>query len=192
MRKNILFRFSQRTYLQTILLLKTIIFAAILLTGCEEIITEGGIEPTINFQEGTIEGVKTGDDTTTVIQKLGRPDWIGIGDLDGFTYNYENSKIPGITIIKVVFMNKSIETTSPDFRVISIWAQNSYDGKSIEGIGIGTKRIDVKYLLGTPKNTIDDLDVYEFSISSTKTKIISLYYGQDQRIQIIIISAKSN
>lgn len=169
-------------------IIQIIILITFLIFGCEESIVENEVTPRIDFQEGTIEGVKTDDDTTMVIQKLGKPDWIGLGDLDGFIYNYENKNQPRVAIIMVVFMNKSIGSTSSDFRVISIWIQNSYDGKSKEGIGIGVKRVDVNLLLGNPKTIFEDQDVYEFYLSRTKKNIITFYYNQEQKIKIIIVS----
>lgn len=171
------------------LIFKAVVIIIVLLYGCEDNSVQSEEDARINFQEGTIEGVKTGDDTTTVIQKLGMPDWVGIGDLDGFIYNYENQGQPGIAVIMVTFMNKSSDSSSPDYRVISIWAQNSYEGKSREGIGINTLRADVNTILGEPKTTSETTDVYEFSIQTTKINIITFIYDQDQKIRIIIISS---
>jgi len=52
-------------------IIRILAFAFALMGGCEELIQVGGIGPEINFQEGTIQGVRTGDDTSTVVQNLG-------------------------------------------------------------------------------------------------------------------------
>ncbi len=83
------------------LMFKTTIIILIVLYGCEDSSVQPEEQARINFQEGTIEGVKNGDDTTAVIQKLGRPDWIIIGDFDGFSFCYKDKFLPGKEMIIV-------------------------------------------------------------------------------------------
>ncbi|NWF88740.1 MAG: hypothetical protein HXY50_04670 [Ignavibacteriaceae bacterium] len=174
--------------------IKVLIVITALTAGCEEIITEGGIEPTINFQEGTIEGIKTGDDTTTVLQKLGRPDWIRSGDVDGFYYEYADRRQLTQEMISVFFMNRDYNHFPGDYRVAVINVLNNYDGKSKEGIRIGTLKYIVVKKLGNPDLVQPDYNYehYYFIRSDSLINVASFLYDENFKIKIISIFTRNN
>lgn len=146
----------------------------------------------INFQEGTIDGVKTGDDTTAVIKLLGKPDGIGMGDFDGFDYRYDDKNYPAKEVLIITFTNKTLNQHPGDYRVSSVDVLNSYTGKSKEGIGLGTSRSEVISKLGSPTTIIGDAEVYHLRQSGTKTNIINIYYETNKGIKQISLWSQTN
>lgn len=99
----------------------------------------------------SIEGVKIGDDSLTVINKLGIPDLVYDADLDGYVFAYSDESHSGFELYVTIIKNPQfIETTTA---VISIEANVPYKGKTKEGIKIGMYRDIVLNLLGAPLRT---------------------------------------
>lgn len=146
----------------------------------------------INFQEGTMDGVKTGDDTTAVIKLLGKPHWIGLGDFDGFDFNYENKQKPGIEILTIQFLNVKKNQHPGDYRVAYIIVENSYTGKSKEGIGIGTNKVDVLKAIGSPVAIYDFGENYRFTRSDKTINNVLISYDNNQKIERISIAIITN
>lgn len=92
----------------------------------------------------SIDDVKLGDDSQTVINKLGDPDEIQYGDFAGFLYEYLNQDKTERRLM-IVFSESS--------KVTSITVYKVYDGKTKDGIGIGVHRDSVSNLLGAPSST---------------------------------------
>lgn len=191
-KKNLLYQIFGFIQHKTFTLFMMLFFIAIL-GGCEELIVVNGTEPTINFQEGTIEGVKTGDDTTTVIQKLGKPDWIGLGDFDGFSFCYQDKLQHGVAMIVVNFFNKISELNPGDYRVYSVSVSNNYDGKSEEGIGIGTLKFEVLKKLGSPDLVEPDYNFEQYYIlrPDQRINVVSFQYNDDSTIKSIGIETRN-
>lgn len=92
---------------------------------------------------GSIDGIKIGDDTLSVIQKLGRPDYFADLDLDAFVWGY---KVDNTGSLEIGFV-KNYPITSI-YSVFQLDARQGYEGKTIEGIGIGSSRDFVRSKLG--------------------------------------------
>ncbi|OGU29976.1 MAG: hypothetical protein A2057_03020 [Ignavibacteria bacterium GWA2_35_9] len=90
----------------------------------------------------SIDDVKLGDDSLTVIISFGEPDEIWVGDFDGYFYEYLNQD--KTLKLRISFMPSS----DPKVTVITIC--KGYDGKTKDGIGVGIHRDSVLKLLGTP------------------------------------------
>lgn len=162
----------------------------LLILSCKDNPTENVEEPRIILGE-SIEGIHIGDDTTTVIKKLGRPDWIGLGDFDGFTYDYDNKKYPGVPNLTITFYNKIYGLIPAEYFVTGITAHSVYTGKSKEGIGIGTKREFVRKILGEPKriSTDDAWEAYFFTnVNSAYDIIFVFYYDSFKQVDSIVMS----
>ena len=175
-------------------ILNLLVIAMVILVSCKDSIVENEDKNVgrINFHEGTIDGVKTGDDTTAVIKLLGKPHWIGLGDFDGFDFNYEDKQKPGMEIIRVTFFNATLNQHPGDYRVTDISVLNSYSGKSKEGIGLGTTRSEVISKLGLPITIIGDAEVYRLRQNETKTNVINIYYETNKRIKQISLWSQTN
>lgn len=159
----------------------------LLILSCKDNPIENVEEPRIILGE-SIEGIHIGNDTTAVIKKLGRPDWIGLGDFDGFTYDYDNKKYPGVPNLTITFYNKIYGLIPAEYFVSGITAHSVYTGKSKEGIGIGTKKEFVKRILGEPEyiGANDDWATYRFTRSNTLYDISFMFY-YDSLMQVKII-----
>lgn len=171
---------------------KAAIVVILVIFGCKDSIVENEELARISFQDGTIEGIKTDDDTTTVLKKLGKPAWVGLGDFDGFQFLYENKNQPGIEILIVTFFNRIYGLTPPDFRVTGVTVLNSYDGKSKEGLGIRTSRSEVISKLGNPVLIYDYGEFYYFARTDKKNNVVSFSYDENQKVKSISIDTRTN
>ena len=133
----------------------------------------------------SIDGVKMGDDSLTVIDKLGVPDTIYFADLDGYVFAYLDKNMHTFQLFIVLF-----PTSKP--AVISIEATRAYEGKTKEGVEIGMYRNDALKLLGTPfftdpgpPSTVDFYyttdplpgyykSIFSFTYDDTDEKLISI------------------
>jgi hypothetical protein len=89
--------------------------------------------------EKSIDNVEIGDDSTTVIVKLGEPDEIALGDYAGYLLIYTRGTHNGITV--TLHSEKGVQGVS---------ARSPYNGFTETGIGIGTPRETVVQALGDP------------------------------------------
>ncbi len=124
-------------------LVATAMFTLALLCGC------GLIDPADDARiivAESIDDVRLGDDTTAVIRKLGRPDYIGLGDFAGVIYDYTTGAHAGMSV--------SIWYVTPK-GARSIGVSAPYTGTTRSGIGIGTTRSRVIEVLGVPYSTKD-------------------------------------
>jgi hypothetical protein len=94
----------------------------------------------------SIDDVKEGDDSLTVINKLGEPNYISPGDLDAYIFNYYDESIGRDLAITLY------PTSAP--KVVVIEADGIYSGKTKEGVNIGMHRDEALKLLGMPFYTI--------------------------------------
>lgn len=125
--------------------------------GCNLLSNEGQGEQQARIIFGkSIDGVEIGDSADQVIDKLGEPSYIGIGDFIGeiYTYQARNS----------IMMEVSIsEDTSLGLGVIHFIVYAPYTGKTENSVGIGTDRSEALKALGQPDYIDNKLyDVYLF------------------------------
>ncbi len=99
----------------------------------------------------SIDGVKAGDDSLTVIEKMGKPNSIYDADLNGYIFAYISDGNPHARLYIVLLIDPIF--TSSRTAVIFIEADYPYKGKTKEGVGIGMSRSDVLKLLGNPTST---------------------------------------
>lgn len=138
--------------------LALLLIPAILLSlaGCELV---GSENENPSSEEGngrivfgaSIDGIEIGDDTTAVIDQLGRPDYVGIGDFPGVTFAYAYPASGGEGL------RDSLEVTiitEPDsgweYGVWTMKASGPYSGETRDGVRIGTTRERVLQLIGAP------------------------------------------
>lgn len=160
--------------------------------GCKDTIVESEEVGKINFQGGTIESIKTDDDTTAVLKLLGKPDWIGLGDIDGFSFCYEAKLLPGHEELIVFFVNKNYGKKPGDYRVTSISVMNGYSGKSKEGIGIGSTKADVVKAIGLPSAVYEYGENYLFERNDKKTNYVIITYDENLKVRGIVMDTRTN
>ena len=130
---------------------------ALLLSGCALLAGEDE-EAEIVFGEH-IEGIEIGDDSSEVARKLGPPPSQAYGDFDGWIFVYDEGRLERteITIWRQT-------TPSPGVSEVSVYAP--YEGKTKEGVGIGTPRNSALEKLGPPdasRETDEEIrDAYVF------------------------------
>ena len=107
----------------------------------------------------SIDGIKIGDNDSTVIAKLGQPTRIFKGDFTGFIYCYEEdtSAFTYVGISDDLALGQG---------VIGVTVEVRYQGKSKDGIGIGSERDFVIDKIGQPdaafgKNLLQDSYFYD-------------------------------
>jgi hypothetical protein len=120
----------------------TILFVISFLISCDQ-----GVEPDpllgrIIISE-SIDGVKIGDNTSTVILKLGPPTAISYPDFPGEIYEYSD----GMHATMYVAIYAASETPSG---VFSISVISPFNGKTSEGVGLGMDRNSVLAKIGNP------------------------------------------
>jgi hypothetical protein len=122
-----------------------ILFFCFALVGCS-----GGVEPDPLFGRiivnKSIDGVEMGDDTTTVIQKLGHPSFIGYGDFPGVAFQYSEGVHAGLSL--VIF-----DPFATPNGVTSISVLEPYQGRTSNGVGLGMDRNSVLARLGSPTDS---------------------------------------
>ncbi len=129
----------------------------------------------------SIDGVKIGDDSLTVIQKLGEPDYIGqSGDCDCYILQYYTGIHQGIDI----FLIKGF-VFDDMYSVFHISGNEIYSGKSTEGIGIGTNREQVIKELGEAPSDYYSISPIPYGYYKTYMKFI---YDSSQNIKVIIMN----
>lgn len=88
---------------------------------------------------GSIDSVKIGDLPERVKELLGEPQYWIEGDFDGFGYGYDFGR--------VTFMKIPVDSI---YKATFISLNNNYEGETIEGMGIGSKRTDVLNFIRPP------------------------------------------
>ena len=137
------------------------IVAFLVWAGCSLFDTNGSAddpEPRIVFGE-SLEGLRIGDDSTTVVETLGAPDGIAYDDFNGETYVYSEGEWAHIEV-----------TISRDARlglgVFDIRVSAPYDGRTAGGTGIGIPRGEAVAELGEPDTVLErstgTLEIYLF------------------------------
>lgn len=124
--------------------------------------TETQEDPRIVWGQ-SIAGIKLGDDSLTVIKKLGKPTYSQEADIDGSLLIYgEGSKYNYMEILVV-------KSGAPHLGVNVIGVYSPYNGKTKDGIGIGVTRNKSLEILGQPNRSETEqggvgniIDIYLF------------------------------
>lgn len=129
----------------------------------------------------SVDGVKVGDSTGTVVRKLGQPSSIILGDFPGFMYEYTQSEHAGM------FVTISTDSSFGGLvGVVYVKVVSPYSGTTKDGVGIGTSRDIARKFLGSPNSSGDNFDLYEFdkiafSIIYDQTRIIRIEMNRRSR-----------
>ena len=120
---------------------------ALLAAACQlaDPIAEPQQEARLVFGEH-IDGVRLGDDTTRVIQKLGRPDAVALGDFPGVEYAYTTGAHAGLRVAIWTDTGEGVQL---------IEAASPYSGTTAEGVRIGSARDAVLRRVGQPDHSIE-------------------------------------
>ncbi len=125
----------------------------------------------------SIEGIKIGDDSLTVINKLGIPDTIYYADLDGWVFAYINDDNQHRRLRVVLINNPTFISKSS--AVISVEIGRPFPGKTKEGVRINMNREEVIKRLGNPQFIDPDsppyVDYYIYEPSEGYFKTIFLF-----------------
>jgi flagellar hook assembly protein FlgD len=151
-----------------------------------------GGDTTLNFEMEearvilyqSIDGVKMGDDSLTVISKLGVPNYISYADLDGYVLHYYDKNMGRDFAITLY------PTSAP--KVYCIHAVGIYSGKTKEGVKIGMYREEMLKLLGMPTYTDPIPATYDYyykdpSPGYLKSAFCFLYDENERLIEIQMI-----
>jgi hypothetical protein len=143
---------KRRFLLLTLLLL----LAGLVGGGCEAFgAGDDDDDPGIVFGEH-IAGVTLAAGSTDVRSTLGTPDEFVRGDFPSVTYRYTDGAAAGL---EVEIATDSLEVASPG-EVVTACAYAPYDGKTEEGVGVGTPREKAHRLLGMPEDTLSSAWTY--------------------------------
>lgn len=115
----------------------------------------------------SIDGIKIGLDTTAVVQQLGRPHEIAIGDFPGVAYLYTSGKYEGLSLAIWTETMQGVQS-------VSIAAP--YEGKSADGVGIGSSREAVLQLLGLPDSS---------GAGAAADRLVDLYLFEEIKFGIV-------
>ena len=152
-----------------------LILTLVLASGCSLFAADD--DARVVFGE-SIDDVVIGDDKTQVVEKLGSPDGIMMGDFPGYVYEYMSGRHAGLRV--------AIWTAEG---VRSVQAASPYEGSTSRGIGIGTARTRVHQTIGQPDYTTDKtaggwrIDQYRFEANRFVVR-----YSDDEAILVESIS----
>lgn len=131
----------------------------------------------IEINEG-IEGLPLGAVSATVVQKLGLPDRISIDNAYAYVFEYTHGQYANM-ILQVYPRNTGAEG------LFTVELREPYDGKTVQGIGIGSRRGDALIRLGAPTTTHDvDATTFDYYYGSRATTMFE--YFDDKIIHIVI------
>jgi hypothetical protein len=135
----------------------------------------------------SIDGIKIGDDSLTVIQKLGEPSDIRpAGDCECYAFYY--FEFP-YDILRISFLKNAPRDSI--YSVVDLRVYNNYEGKFTEGIGLGYSRDEVLRVLGEPTSSstigIDDVYIIETPHPGYLKTFTQLRYTESSVLQEIIM-----
>lgn len=111
----------------------------------------------------SMEGIEIGNDSITVIQKLGKPSAIGIGDFKGYILEYTEGRL---NYMSIIISNDNLLGLG----VINVNVESPYQGKSKDSIGIDSDRNFVINRIGIPDTTYEEApfiyDIYYYEKNS--------------------------
>lgn len=133
----------------------------------------------------SIEGIKMGDDSLDVVNKLGMPDWIDYGDFDGYIFVYKLNR-EQVSLLVSIFKNHPLNPSGTI--VLFIEVTESYTGKTKEGAGMNLLKSEIRNLIGDPTASFEDSngtdDYYYFPNPQPDTYSVSFdfYYNQQDSL----------
>lgn len=168
----------------------------IVMESFENVVVNG--DTTINFDVEkariilgeSIEGIKIGDDSLDVVNKLGMPDWIDYGDFEGYIFVYKLNR-EQVSLLVSIFKNHPLNPSGTI--VLFIEATESYTGKTKEGAGMHLLKNEIRNLIGEPTVSFEDSngtdDYYYFPNTQPDTYSVSFdfYYNlQDSLYRVTL------
>jgi len=127
--------------------MKKLLFLVLIIAGCDQGVESDKMLGRIAIDDN-VDGVRLGDDSIAVTQKLGNPNSVVLPATPSMIYMYTE----GIhaTMSVVIYYNKGVTQIS---------VSPPYQGKTWDGIGIGSSRTYVISKLGDPAEDIPDYDL---------------------------------
>ena len=118
--------------------------------------TDLGTEPPVNVivWNSSVDGVRLGDDSATVIRKLGPANYITIGDFAGYILFYSSGPHAGLSV--TIWTRQ----TTWGIGTRSIGVSAPYAGTTKDGIGLGSTQEQVRGIIGSPTRSLDSQDEY--------------------------------
>jgi hypothetical protein len=148
-------------------------FASILLMlGCDKTVEPTG-DGRIVFFEG-IDGVRFGQDTATVVQRLGRPNVIEPLDSISITLRYTTGSHAGLTLS--YYLTPGLQGQG----ITTMLVQAPYSGQTSKGIGIQSLRNDVVVRHGAPAIATEISDTWTLNDS-----IATVIFYDGDRVELI-------
>ncbi len=144
--------------------------------ACDKTVQPGQDAARIIIGE-SIDGVRIGDDSATVVQKLGTPSSIIAPRFQGWTLGYDNGTHAGMGLLI-----RDIGRSSR-MGVASVTVISPYTGKTSDGIGIGVNQALVLSRLGNPIDTLPTMSgllvryvygITDFQVGYTNDTVSSL------------------
>jgi hypothetical protein len=120
-----------------------------LFPACDKTVQPGQDIARIIIDE-SIDGVRIGDDSAAVVQKLGPPTSIVLPRTPSMWFAYDSGAYAGLGLV----INYS---RSPHPGVASMSVSAPYSGKTADGIGIGVDQAFVLSRLGNPTDTLPSM-----------------------------------
>jgi len=133
--------------------MKNLLFLVLIIAGCDQGVESDKMLGRIAIDDN-IDGVRLGDDSISVTQKLGNPNSIVLPATPSMIYMYTEGIHANKSV--VIYYKKGVTQIS---------VSPPYQGKTWDGIGIGSSRTYVISKLGMPSGEIQDYDRYVFEKS---------------------------
>jgi hypothetical protein len=127
----------------------------------------------------SIEGVSIGDDSLSVIARLGRPTTILEGDFNGHIFVYDKGK-HALTYVSIS------REPALGFGVISVRVEPPYQGITKDGIGIGSEHNFVISKIGQPDKISEGASIVD-KYFYQKNNFGFVYYNERVHSIIMII-----
>ena len=146
--------------------------------GCNLFDTNGSAdEPAARIVFGeSIEGLRIGDDSTTVVETLGAPDEMAQDDFNGDIFRYTEGEL-ALTEVAVS------RDSGLGLGVIDVRVSAPYGGRTKGGTGIGTPRGEVLEELGPP-DIVDASGRYATYLFEANAFVVEY---RDEKIFLIIM-----
>ncbi len=80
----------------------------------------------------------------------------------------------------------------PDYRITVASVSNNIDGKSKEGIGVGTSHLEITFKLGNPTIISEYDEQYHFKGADEKINVTSFMYDEERKVKSIGVFTRTN
>lgn len=142
------------------------IFILLAFLACDKSVEPKSSEARIVIDE-SIDGVRIGDDSLAVVQKLGPPSSIVAPRSRGWALGYDSGTHAGMGLLISNYGRSS------QLLVTSMSVSPPYTGKTSDGIGIGVDQAFVVSRLGNPTDTLPTMSglLVRYAYSSTNFEV---------------------